>query len=140
MTVEENLQLADAFVEACNVHDWTRLTQLLSESAVLHDPILPEPIHGSEGIVGMLEAGAQRFPSGHVKVVHRFGQDDQVCVETIEGGTDPDSGKVYRIEGCWILRVLGGKVSEVRFYYDAYGLLLQVSGFPVIATEDSEPA
>ncbi|MFQ5552323.1 MAG: nuclear transport factor 2 family protein [Thermoplasmata archaeon] len=136
MGVEQNLNLAEAFVEAHNARDWERLGATLGESVVLYDPFFPEPIRGREGVVGTFQAATDRFPMGQIETVQRFGQGDWVRVETMEGGWDEESEKLYRTEACYILRVDKGKLAEVRFYYDAYGLLLQVTGFPVVATEE----
>ena len=74
----------------------------------------------------MLEGSASFFPTSRIEGVHRFGQADQVCAENMETGARKDSEKRYRIRTCYTFKVAGGELSEIRFYYDALGMMTQI--------------
>ncbi len=140
LSVEGNVKLAIAFEEAFNARDWEGLGTTLTASVVMRDPFLPEPILGREGVVGMFQAFVEAMPSAHIEGLRWFGQGDWVCVEALETGSDKDSGAIYRTESCLIFRVAEDKLAELRFYYDAYQMVRQVEGFPLILQpSDNKP-
>ena len=130
MGVEENVSLATAFQEAYNARDWDALQETLAESVVVHDPAAPEPLRGRDSVLQMLQGSAEFFPTSRIEGVHRFGQRDRVCVENVETGARKDSENRYRIRTCYTFKVAGGELSEIRFYYDALGMMTQIGMSP----------
>ncbi len=74
----------------------------------------------------MLRRSAEFFPTARIEGVPRFGPDDHVCVENVETGARKDSDRSYRIRTCYTFRVVGGELAEMRFYYDAMGMMTQI--------------
>ncbi len=126
MSVEENVRLTTAFQDAYNARDWDALRETLAESVVVHDPAEPEPFRGRDSVLQLFQASAEFFPTSHIEGVHQFGQADQVCVENVETGARKDSDKRYQIRTCYTFKVAGGELSEIRFYYDALGMMTQI--------------
>ena len=126
MNVEENVRLTTAFQDAYNARDWDALRGTLAKSVVVHDPAEPEPFRGRDAVLQLFEKSAAFFPTSRIEGVHRFGQADQVCVENVETGARKDSEKRYRIRTCYTFKVAGGELSEIRFYYDALGMMAQM--------------
>lgn len=126
MGVEENVSLATAFVGAYNARDWDALGGTLAESVVVHDPAEPEPVEGRAPVLKMLQGSAAFFPTSRIEAIRSIGQRDVVCLENVETGAREDSEKTYRIRTCYTFRVAGGALSEIRFYYDALGMMTQI--------------
>lgn len=130
MGVEENVSLAKAFEEAYNARDWDALRGTLADSVVVRDPAEPEPFRGPDAVLQLLQGSAAFFPTSRIEAVHTLGQEDQVCVENVETGARKDAEKAYRIRTCYTFRVAKGALSEIRFYYDALGLMEQIGMSP----------
>ena len=126
MGVQENVGLAKAFQEAYNARDWDALGRTLTESVVVHDFAEPEPFEGRDAVLKLLRGSAAFFPTSHIEAVHSIGQGDMVCVENVETGARKDSEKQYRIHTCYTFKVAGGELAEIRFYYDALGMMEQI--------------
>lgn len=129
MTVEENLRLTDARMEALNAHDLDRFLDFHAESVIINAPGLPEPMKG-----GFLTA----FPDLHLRKERSFGQGDWVCVESTFTGTHkrplqgpgsqmvPATNRSFRIPDCTVFNLEGGKVTEVHGYFDLLGMMAQL--------------
>ncbi len=74
----------------------------------------------------MLRRSAEFFPRARIEGVPRFGPDDHFCAENVKTGARKDSDRSYRIRTCYGLRVAGGELAEMRFYYDALGMMTQI--------------
>jgi len=77
------------------------------------------------------------FPDYQIRKVRSFGQDDWVCLEVEETGTMKGgihagpreiqpTGKSFKIPSSIICRVEGGRIGEVRIYFDVLGLTAQL--------------
>lgn len=130
MGLEENVSLATAFEEAYNARDWDALRATLAESVVVHDPAEPEPRRGPDAVLELLQGSASFFPSSRIDAVHTLAEGGQVAVENVETGARKDSEKAYRVHTCYTFRIAGGTISEIRFYYDALGLMTQIGMAP----------
>ena len=130
MGVEENVRRALAFSEAYNARDWDALRGTLADTVVLYEPAEPEPRRGPGAIVELLKDFAAGFPTSRIEVVQSVGQGDLVCTENVETGAQKDSDKAYRIHTCYTYKVGDDGLSEIRFYYDALGMMEQM-GMPL---------
>lgn len=130
MSVAQNLKLAVTFEAAFNARDWDRLGGTLADSVVVHDPVTPEPINGRDAVLAMFRANVEYFPTARIEGVRRFGQEDWVCVQNVETGAQKDTAKRYRIDTCYTLKIANDRLSEVRFYYDALGMMTQLGMSP----------
>jgi steroid delta-isomerase-like uncharacterized protein len=135
MGVKENEQVIDAADEAFNAQDWDRFDELYAESVVRYGPESPEPLRGRAALRELVKGYRTAFPDSRFKKERSFGRDDWVCREytitgshtgplTGPGGREaPATGKSIRLSVCRIVRVEGGKITEVRQYYDVLGMM-----------------
>ncbi len=77
-------------------------------------------------MISMFIQNVDYFPSAQIESVQRFGQGDLVCSMNLEVGGPKDSDQEYRTETCYVFRVAGGKIHEIRFFYDALGMMQQM--------------
>lgn len=142
MSVEENLKLLDAGLEAYNAHDWDRFLELYAESAVIYSPGLPEPLKGLAALREEIETGETAFPDHRMEKVRAFGQGDWVCVEYTMTGTHtgpfkgpggetiPATNKPVRLQGCVVYKFEGGEIMEEHEYSDQLGMMAQLGLSP----------
>ena len=142
MSVEENLQVADADFEALNDHDLDRYLGVHAESFVLYAPDSPEPRKGREALREWIQGFVNAFPDLRVERERSFGQGDWVCVEYTVTGTHkgplpgpggemiPATNKAVRLPGSVVFKVEGGKITEAHEYYDILGMMAQLGLAP----------
>src|SRR5215831_3175285 len=144
MTIQELSSAADrslvekAWVDALSNKNIDELVNLHSEDVVLHDPTLPKSLKGQSELRGLIEGLFRMFPDYNVSKVRSFGQGEWVCLEAEETGTMKGpihgpgghmvqpTGKSFKIQSSIVCRTAGGKISEVRIYYDVLGLMGQL--------------
>ncbi len=142
MSVEENLRLVDAAMEALNAHDLDRFAKLHAESVLQYGPPLAEPIKGRAAVRESSEAILKAFPDIRFKKERSFGQGDWVSVEDIFTGTHkgplsapggrmiPATNKPIRVRHSLIAKVEGGKFTEIHSYFDTLELMSQLGMSP----------
>jgi len=138
MTVEENLRLTDARMEALNAHDLDRFLDFHAESVIINAPGLPEPMKGRAAGRELVRGFLTAFPDLHLRKERSFGQGDWVCVESTFTGTHkgplqgpggqmvPATNRSFRIPDCTVFKLEGGKVTEVHGYFDLLGMMAQL--------------
>ncbi|MCJ2554752.1 MAG: ester cyclase [Candidatus Thermoplasmatota archaeon] len=142
MSVEENLKLVDAGLEAYNAHDWDRFFEFYAESVVNYGPNLPEPSKGLAALRERFETNEIAFPDHRMEKVRAFGQGDYVCVETVwkgthkgpmqgpKGETIPATNKSVQTPMTMVLKIEEGKVTEDHGYWDQLATLSQLGLAP----------
>ncbi len=138
MSVDENLQVVDRWLEAYNAKDWERFGNMFTESIRYRLPSVPEPLEGRERVRKFFERAASSLPDARVKKERSFGQDDWVCWEGIwmathkgpikapGGRTISATNKPFQVPVAMLYRIQGGKIAEGRDYYDWLGLITQL--------------
>jgi predicted ester cyclase len=77
------------------------------------------------------------FPDCKMEIGHTYTLGDWVCAECIESGTMkgpikhsggevPPTGKAYKISNILVCRIEGGKIAEIRSFFDAVDLTTQL--------------
>ena len=142
MSIQENLALVEAGMEAFNAHDWDRFLAMNDDSIVNYAPDLEEPLKGLDALRDRFEGGAAAFPDQHLETRHIFGQGEWVVFEAIFTGTHkgpmrdptgeevPPTGKWVEVPIAFVFRVQGGKVTEQHDYYDNLSFLSQLGLAP----------
>jgi predicted ester cyclase len=137
MTVKENLQLIDAFVDSYNTRDWSRFAELHAESALMNEPGL-KPYRGRDAILKSYQGMLSVFPDTQMKKVHVFGQGHMICFEMLasathkgpllapDGKTIPATGKRVEVSIMAVAKIRDGKIIEFHESYDRLGLLAQL--------------
>ena len=144
MTIQElglsrNLRVVEeAWVEALKKKSIEEFLKKHSEDVVLYDPTLPGPLKGQSALRELVEGLYRMFPDYEIKKVRSFGQDEWVCLEAEETGTMkgplhgpggrtiPPTNKSFKIPSTFVCKVVGGRISEVRVYFDVMGLMAQL--------------
>ncbi|MFQ5908449.1 MAG: ester cyclase [Thermoplasmata archaeon] len=142
MSVEENLKLVDAGLEAYNAHDLDRFLGFYAESVVNYSPDLPEPTKGLAALREWYEKNETGFPDRRMEKVRAFGQGDYVCLEVVwkgthkepmpgpKGETIPATNKSVKNPITLVLKVEEGKVTEEHTYWDQLATLSQLGLTP----------
>lgn len=124
--------------EAFNRGDVTRFLGAFSADAVVFDPSLPEPIKGQKAIREWFTKGHEIFPDMKLDRVRAFAAGELATVEYVETGTHkgpfpgpggsmiPATGKTYRHREGFVFRIAGGKIVELRLYWDVLGVMAQL--------------
>ena len=124
-------------MKAVDSKDWRYVRDCFNKNAVL-------TFHGSQGarvsIEGAIEgwkAEAATFPDARRDMLRGFGQDDVVCIEIQETGTQKGtlehagktyqpSGRRFKIMVCAVLRIQDHKITEASVYHDSQEYLSQL--------------
>ena len=137
--VPGNLELVEkAWIGCINKKRSNEFLKLHSESVLMYDPTLPEPLSGREALDSWFTGLLKMFPDYHVEKERIFAQGNWVCLESIESGTlkgaihgqhgqtVSPTNKNFKIRSCTVCKVEDGKIKEVRVYYDVLNLMSQL--------------
>lgn len=133
MSVDKNLAIVDAYIEAVNHNNWDALNRLYEEFVVVWASSwgadARKTMHRDE-----IHANSDRFyaawPDTHLEKVQMFGVGEWVCVEAIftaihkgtvhlAGGPSlPPTGKKIRSAMCLLYRIQDGRITHALEYYD----------------------
>jgi steroid delta-isomerase-like uncharacterized protein len=121
------------FEEMLGQARWDLAKELMVEAVVMHHPSSPEPIRGTERVVGLLQGFRAGFPDLKMSVDDVFGDADKAAVRWHITGTHtaslfgiPPTGKSVNVAGISVLRFDGNKVIEDWVSEDTMGLMKQL--------------
>jgi steroid delta-isomerase-like uncharacterized protein len=135
---DNNIKLVkEAWGEAFNKRDTKTFLDLHLEAVTFQDPTVPEPLHGSAELEGLFHGLFEVFPDCKIEVGRAYGMGDWVCAECVEtgtmkgpikhpGGEISATGKFYKISTILVCRVEGGRIAEVKIFYDLLDLTTQL--------------
>lgn len=123
--------------EAFNKGKLEVIDELVAKSFVGHDPAVPEPVKGPDGLKAMVRGYRAAFPDLKLKVLDQIEEGPWVATRwralgTHDGelwGISP-TGKPVAITGIAFERVEKGKLVETWENWDALGLLRQLGAVP----------
>jgi len=111
--------------------------ELLQAKAIGHDPALPGPVQGPEGLKESARAYRAAFPDLKLTVEDVVGDGDLVAIRWSAHGTQKGelfgiaaTGKEATVTGITIDRYSGGKLAESWTNWDTLGLLQQLGAVP----------
>ena len=116
------------------------LDELLADDCVNHEQSNPE-LKGKEACKewanGLRLANRQGFPDFDITSEEVVAEGDKVAKRWVFGGTHtgefagvPPTGKRVTMRGITLYRLAGGKVTEMYWNYDLFGLLQQLGAIP----------
>ena len=116
------------------------LDELLASDCINHEQSNPE-LRGKEACKQWANdvrlANRQGFPDFDIIVEDIVAEDDKVVKRFVFTGTHsgefagiPATGKRVTMRGITLYRLAGGKVSEIYWNYDVFGLLQQLGAIP----------
>ncbi|HEU5362961.1 MAG TPA: ester cyclase [Gaiellaceae bacterium] len=116
--------------------------ELVAESAIGHDPALPEPSQGPEGVKEGARGYRDAFPDLSMRIEEVVAENDLVALRWTARGTHrgdlfgiAPTGKEATVTGITIDRWAGGKIAESWTNWDTLGLLQQLGAVPAAATQ-----
>jgi steroid delta-isomerase-like uncharacterized protein len=131
------------FIEIMNLNRKETFKEIISPDFVFSLPTHPEPYHGPEGMMELVNMLHSAFPDFYINVADMVAGEDTVVTRWRGGGThtggplvtihgDLDAnGKSFEIDGMSWLRVKDGMIVESLANEDTVGLLMQLGHIPV---------
>ena len=137
MAEQDVINLVRENIEAFNANDMDRFGATLADDSVYEELATQRRVEGPDEIVKVMEAWKQSFPDGNGTIQSIFASGNRVVAEiTWEGthqgdlvgpqGTIPASGKRVQVAASFVATEEGGKLKEVRHYFDLMTLLQQI--------------
>jgi steroid delta-isomerase-like uncharacterized protein len=119
--------------------------ELYAPDYVLHDPSLPEDLHGPEGIKQYAAMSLGASPDARVTVEDQVAEGDKVVSRWTATGTHTGdlmgmspTGRRIEISGITINRFSGGKIAEGWYQSDDLGMMQQLGVIPSEETSSEE--
>jgi steroid delta-isomerase-like uncharacterized protein len=113
------------------------IDEVYAPDYVLHDPSLPEPVQGLEGVHEFIAAVTAAFPDGQATVEDLVAEEDRVVQRVTYRGTHqgeflgvPATGKAVSVWVMVISRIADGKIAEEWQLVDGLGLMQQLGALP----------
>lgn len=137
MSAEENQHIVRRFVEeGWNAGNMDVLDELLAPDFVNHDPANPAS-SDAQGMKQEVAAQHSAFPDMHVSTEDMVAQGDRVAKRSTFRGTHtgewhgiPATGKQITVSTLSLYRIEGGKIQEIWWGYDVFGVLQQMGVIP----------
>lgn len=138
MSAEENKAVSRRVAEEVfNGGNLDLADELYAPDYVLHEPSLPEDLHGPEGIKQYAEMTLGAFPNIRVAVEDQVAEGDKVVSRWTATGTHtgdlmgiPPTGRRVEISGVTINRFSGGNIAEDWYQSDDLGMMQQLGVVP----------
>jgi len=141
MSEQDNLQVAEKWIEAVNAHDFGAWEEMRSPEYLWEGPGMPGPA-GADAEVTYMEGAYQAFPDLHIEVVQTIAQGDLVVVNGLivgtnqgsmtmpDGQTLPATGKKWNIPFSETLEFADGKILHRSMYSDRMEQMAQLGLSP----------
>src|SRR2546423_13761624 len=135
---EANKQIARRVIEELFSQGRLEIAdELLAPDAIGHDPALPEPTRGPEGLKTAAAGYRGGFPDLTLRVETQIAEGDSVCTRWTAVGTNsgefwgmPPTRKQATVTGITIDRIVDGRIVESWTNWDALGLMQQLGVVP----------
>jgi predicted ester cyclase len=141
MSVEDNIHLVNAALEAFEAHDMDGFVGFMSESVVNYAPGRTEPLRGRYAVKADNIGFLATYPDVKFEITRIFGDGDMVCAEGFVEGTNtgpipgpdgkkmPPANKSVRVPACFVVKIENGLISEIREYLDQLEFSRQLGVF-----------
>lgn len=111
--------------------------ELIAPEAIGHDPALPEPTRGPDGVKQAAAGYRGGFPDLRIAIDDQCAEGDLVCTRWTSTGTNTGdfwgmaaTGKQATVTGITVDRIVGGRIVESWTNWDTLGLLQQLGVVP----------
>jgi steroid delta-isomerase-like uncharacterized protein len=125
------------FEELFNKGNVNAVNELFAANAVVHYPLSPEPLRGTEAIKQWVTGGLTAFPDIHFTVEDLFGERNRLAVRWTMSGTCqgeiagiPPTGRQFTVPGVTIFRLVGAKIAELWINFNTLSLMQQLGVIP----------
>lgn len=137
MAEQENIKVAREEVDAFSAKDWNRYRAVMTPDTVYDEKGTQRRVQGVEQVIAVSQGWTQAFPDAKGTVGTAVASGDTVVLEITwegtqtgplqgPGGTIPPSGKRAIVPAVQVLQLEGGKIKEMRHYFDLMGMLQQL--------------
>ena len=135
---EDNKALARRVIEELFSEGRIELAdELIAPGMIIHDPAMPEPVRGPEGVRQAISGYRSGFPDLTLRVDDQCAEDDLVCTRWTAVGTNTGefwgmspTGKQAMVTGITIERFAAGKIVENWVNVDTLSMLQQLGVIP----------
>jgi steroid delta-isomerase-like uncharacterized protein len=114
--------------------------ELYASNYVGHDPSMPEPLRGPEGVKDFISTYRAAFPDARITVEQQLAEGDLVATRWTGRGTHEGelmgitpTGKQVTVSGLTITRLEGDKIVEAFLNWDTFGMMQQLDAVPALA-------
>jgi predicted ester cyclase len=140
MSSEQNKAIVRRLFEEPWKGNLSVVDELTASDYIGHDPALPEPLRGPEGIKEFVSTYLVAFPDARIQVEEQLAEGELVATRWSARGTHEGelmdiepTGKEVTVTGLTISRLEGGKVVEEFQNWDFSGMLRQIEAAPALA-------
>jgi predicted ester cyclase len=140
MSSEQNKAIVRRLFEEPWKGNLSVVDELAASEYIGHDPALPEPLRGPEGIKEFVSTYLVAFPDARIQVEEQLAEGELVATRWSARGTHEGelmdiepTGKEVTVTGLTISRLEGGKVVEEFQNWDFSGMLRQIEAAPALA-------
>jgi steroid delta-isomerase-like uncharacterized protein len=135
---EQNKQIARRVIdEVFGQGRMETADELLAPDSIGHDPTLPEPARGPQGLKDTASGYRAGFPDLTIQIDTQVAEGEFVCTRWTAVGTNSGefwgmtpTGKQATVTGISIDRIVNGRLAESWTNWDALGLMQQLGIVP----------
>ena len=115
--------------------------ELIAPNMIDHDPALPEPVIGPDGIKQLVAGYRTAFPDVRITIDDQIEESDKVVTRWTARGTHKGdlwgmsaTGNEVTVTGMSIDRFEGGQIAESWTNWDTLGMMQQLGVVPTMAS------
>ena len=142
MADQDIIKLAQEFFDAHNAGDDDRMGATLADDVKYNELGTQRRLQGPQAVITVHQEWRQTFPDVKGTIQNIFVSGNQALAEmtfdgtfqgdmVTPGGTIPANGKrIEQFPTAFVYEVEGGKIKEIRQYFDVMSLLQQIGAMP----------
>ena len=137
----DNKQIARRLATEPWTGNFDVIDEVVADDYVGHDPAMPEPTRGPEGVKQFYSQFLAAYPDASMTIEEQIADGDYVATRWTGRGTQkgdlmgiPATGKQVTVTGITISRIAGGKIAEEWSNWDTLGMMQQLGAVPAPAT------
>lgn len=140
---EKLIHLVKEHLRLFSIQDWVKYREMMLPTVVYEEPATNRKVRGVDEMLKAIQLWTLAFPDLKGTVKNAIVQDDMVMVEILWEGTHlgllkgsfgeiPPTGKKGVVNAVELFQFKGGKIVELRHYFDLMTILNQI-GVPALA-------
>lgn len=136
--INQNLEVIEKFIKFINTGDLTLGESIISPDVIFYAPTSPEPMHGLQGYMAVLNMMRGAMPDVHWKAEELISEENKVMVRFIMTGTQnnpfmnmPATGKKICVTAINIYEIEDGKIIREHGLPDLFSMLIQLGAISI---------
>jgi steroid delta-isomerase-like uncharacterized protein len=142
MADQDIIKLAQEWLDAQSAGDYNRMGTTLADDVIYNELGTQRRIQGRQALVNLQQEWRRAFPDVKGNIQNIFVSGNQALAEitwdgtfrgdmVTPGGTIPANGRrMEQLSTAFVYAVEGGKIKEIRHYFDVMSLLQQIGAMP----------